>query len=85
MVPARTLGADGMLQIIDDPETPGVVDDIVDDLIEIAVSKGTPTDIVDFNASDPGRACPDRAEGGVAVQIRPAAAGPSMTPSTTAA
>lgn len=85
MVPARALGRDGALQIVDDPETPGVVDDIVDDLIEIAVSKGTPSDIVDLNASDPGRACPDRAEGGVAVQIRPAAAGPSMTPSTTAA
>jgi len=62
-----------------------VVDDIVDHLIELAVSKGTPTDIVDFNASDPGRVGLDRAEGGVAVQIRPSADGPSMVPSTTAA
>lgn len=79
MVPARTLG-DGTLQIVDNPEIPGVIDDIVDDLIEIAISKGTPTDIVHINASDHPR-------GGVAVQLRPSAtaAGPTKPERTTAA
>lgn len=62
MVPARTLG-DGTVDIVDNPEIPGVIDDIVDDLIEIAASNGTPTDVVHIDA-------PDHADSGVAVQLR---------------
>ena len=54
---------DGTLNIVEDPEMPGVIDDVVDDLIEIAASKGTPSDMID-------RTRRGSAKGAIAVQLR---------------
>lgn len=70
MLPARTLSG-GTLEIVNNPETPGINDDIVDDLIELAASKGIPTDIVQIDL-------PNHVPSGVAVQLRSAASNPTL-------
>lgn len=72
-VPARR-AEDGTLRLVDDPETPGVIDDVVDGLIVIATRKGIPTDIIEHWS-------PASAHGTVVVQLRR----PATTPSEAAA